>query len=287
MPHVFEHALQVDGGMNKLTETLTCLYREVRLRSLALFMLCLGSKEWPALAPSAPYDLGKLPDEVRPRWPQLPVIERDVTLAGADERDLRWTVPGTRLHVAMDLDWLIVAADDVEVVVDDGVHVGRVFIERGRKRVRLVGGTYGQIELQIPGRLFPPPKEFHERWMIEDVLLEGVHVESETDIPLLLRGRRIAILQSVVKARQCALWCSGTSPLMSEDLIVAGNRVECGTDGTALRLDDVLRSVVVDNGLSPAASSCQFLGRSGVHFVGRNSFTVSVGGPTARTREAA
>lgn len=272
MPHVFEHALHMDGGMNDLAETLTRLYRKVRLRILALIAAWFGSNERTEPAPSAPYDLGVLPDELRIRWPTAPLVERDVTIARPDDLGGRWTEPGTRLHIRTDIDWLILGADDLEVVVDDGVRVGRVFVEQGHKRIRFVGGTYGQIELQIPGRYFPPPEEWRERWMVEDVLFERVRVVSDTDTAFLLRGRRIAIVQSVVEARRYAIWCGDTDRFRSQDVILAGNRLECDGEEATVRLVDVLRSVVVDNWLTnPVKHNYRVHGRSDLNFAARNT----------------
>lgn len=203
----------------------------------------------PASAPSAPYDLGELPDHLAIRWPTPPTIEREVAITSRDQIDDRWREPKTRLRVLTDLDWLVLDADDVEIVVAEGVQLRRVFICRGRKRIRFEGGTYEQIEMQMPVQFLPPPAAWRSDWLVEDVLLDGVSVASDADSALLLRGRRIAIVHSVVEAARYAIWVGDAGCVQSEDIVVADCRLESDGLAPTVGLSDVLRSVIVDSSL--------------------------------------
>jgi hypothetical protein len=222
-------------------------------------------------APTAPVDLGELPDELRIRWPAAPDIRREVVIRSPLRLGDRWKESGTRLRVETDLDWLILDADDLEIVVAKGVRIGRVLIAQGRKRIRFVGGTYGQIEVQIPIRFLPPPAQWREDWMVEDVLFDCVRVESKGESGLLLRGRRIAILHSMVKSRRFAIWCGDTKRFRNEDVIIARSRLESGEGAATVRLSDVLRAVVVQSRLSTTESACREVhGRCDGVFARRN-----------------
>ena len=90
-----------------------------------------------------------------------------------------------------------------------------------------------------------------------------MRIESETDTALYLRGRRIGIVQSVVEARRFALWCGDTDRFRSEDVIIAGSRLQGDGVEATLGLRDVLRAVVIDCHLgNPFSPNLRLHGRS-------------------------
>lgn len=239
-----------------------------------LFASLLGRREDrvpPPPAPSAPYDLGELPAEVTVRWPTPPRIEHEVEIVSSTQIEDRWRGSNTRLRVRVDLDWLVLDADDLEVVVDDGVRIGRVFIARSRKRIRFEGGSYGQIELALPGQYVPAPPEWREEWMVEDVMFRRVHVAPETDSGFLLRGKRIAILHSVVESVLYGIWLGDTDRFQSEDIILAGNRIESDREST-IRFENVLGAILVNNWIqNPSKATVSIHGRSDDVVLARNT----------------
>ncbi len=220
---------------------------------------CAGSRalsqpntERAATAPSrtrssaARHDLGMLPVELgEANWPASPRIEREIVVEGGRPQ----VASGTRYLVRANLDRLLIDADDVEVRVDRGIRVGQLVIERARRRIRLVGGRYGAIELAIPAQHHPPPPTWRREWMVEDVSIENVEVEAE-DTAFAIRGRRIAIVDSKARARRYAVWCGDTADFQTEDLILARNRFEAAGPESTVRLVGVRGAIVVDNVLS-------------------------------------
>lgn len=207
--------------------------------------------EAPADEPEAPpgsavYDVGAVPDGLALRWPARPRITRDVDVRTDAEAAEAARRPGTRLHVRADLSRLEVAANDVEVLVDEDVRVGQLRIARSRARVRIAGGRFGAIELAVPGRHVPPPVVWNPAWRATDVIIDGVRVDAE-DSAFKLRGQRIALINSHARARNYSVWVGDTNDFRTEDLVIAGNHfVSAGPEST-VRLVDVDRAVVVDN----------------------------------------
>lgn len=235
---------------------------------------CLGEggaedeEEPPA---EAPFDLGRPPPEVGLRWPAPPrPAEREVVHGEGGE--VRVDEDRTRFVVQADLERLVVAASDVDVVVEDGVRVGEAFVDRGVARVRLRGGRYGRIELAVPARFGVSPPEYRAEWLVRDVTIDGVEVDSEAeDGAFLLRGRRIAVLRSRVRAERYAVWVGDTGDLQSEDVVIAGNDLRAAGAEATVRLVSVLRSAVVENRLSnPEKHNYRVHGRSDLAFAARN-----------------
>lgn len=200
--------------------------------------------ETPPAAPA--YDVGALPDGLAVRWPARPRITRDVDVRTDAEAADAARRPGTRLHVRADLSRVEVAANDVEVLVDEGARVDQLRIARGRSRVRIAGGRFGGIELAVPGRHVPPPVVWNPAWRVTDVIIDGVHVDAE-DSAFKLRGQRIAVLNSEARARNYSIWVGDTNDFATEDLVIAGNHFVSEGPESTVRLVDVERAVVVDN----------------------------------------
>jgi hypothetical protein len=218
-----------------------------------------------------PFDLGRLPPELRVRWPAPPrPAEREVVHGEGGE--VRVERERTRLVVQADLERLVVAASDVEVEVAEGVRIGGVYVDRGTERIRLRGGRYGRIELAVPARFDASPPEYRAEWLVRDVTIDGVDVDSEAeDGAFLLRGRRIAVLRSRVRAERYAVWVGDTGDLQSEDVVIAGNDLRAAGAEATVRLVSVVRSAVVENRLSnPEKHNYRVHGRSDLAFAARN-----------------
>lgn len=200
--------------------------------------------ERPEQPPAASYELGALPEPFREvRWPAPPRIERELKL-GRSQRVVDRS--GTRVRVRGRVERLDVRADDIDLVLEPEARVGQLVIERGRRRIRIAGGRFGSIELVIPAQHHPPPAVWRREWMIEDVTIDGVEVEA-ADSGFFVRGRRVAILRSRVRAERYAVWCGDTDDFQSEDLVLAGNRFESAGPEATVRLVSVRRAIVVDN----------------------------------------
>lgn len=196
------------------------------------------------------YDLGPLPEAIgEVGWPAMPRIRREVEIQGGERVVDR---PGTRVVARGAIERVVVRADDVEIRGEVGAQIGHVVIERGRARIRIQGGRYGKIELPVPAQFVPPPVVWRREWMARDVSIDGVEVEA-ADSAFMIRGQRVAILRSRVRAEHYSVWCGDTEDFQSEDLIIAGNRfVSAGPEST-VRLVSVRRAVVVDNVISNTA----------------------------------
>jgi hypothetical protein len=169
-----------------------------------------------------------------------------------------------------------VAASDIEVQADPGVRVAQVFLEKAAKRVRFHGGNYGQIEMQIPMDFTVIPSVPHEDWLIQDVLFDDVEVDStgsaEYPTAFLLRGKRIAIVRSRLRARHYSVWVGDTGDFPSEDIILAGNTFDSAGPEATVRLQPILRAAVVDNRMTNTSKhNYRVHGRSDLAFAARNT----------------
>lgn len=198
--------------------------------------------------PSAvPYALGELPDGFGGvSWPTLPRIEHELEVSGGEAIV---DGPMTRVIVRGDVERIVVRADDIEIRGSPNARVEHVLIERSRRRIRIDGGRFGAIELHVPAQHVPPPPRWRPEWLVEDVTIENVDVES-ADTAFLLRGKRIAILRSRVRAERYSVWCGDTDTFQSEDLVLAGNRFESAGPESTVRLVSVRRALVIDNVIS-------------------------------------
>lgn len=193
------------------------------------------------------YDLGALPEAFgEVRWPAAPRIRREVEIERGERVIDR---PGTRVIVRGALERIVVQADDVEIRGEEGARIDHVVIGRGRARIRILGGRYGKIELSVPAQFVPPPVVWRREWMARDVSIDGVEVDA-ADSAFMIRGKRVAILRSQVRAAHYSIWCGDTDEFQSEDLIIAGNRFASAGPESTVRLVSVRRAVVVDNVIS-------------------------------------
>jgi uncharacterized protein YegP (UPF0339 family) len=209
---------------------------------------------------TGPYYLGPLPPELTVAWPSRPKTRRILEINSPGVREVRVDRPKTRVIISANLDQLTLAASDIEVLVNDGMRIGRLFIERALSRFRIKGGTFGNIELAPPVDYTSNPAVTNESWLVQDVLVDGVTVitsipdiagepdNNNTFSAFYLRGKRIAILNSHIQAYHYAVWTwANTNDFQSEDIILAGNVFESAGPEATVRLVSVLRSVAVNN----------------------------------------
>ncbi|MEC7522791.1 MAG: hypothetical protein VYE22_23075 [Myxococcota bacterium] len=202
-----------------------------------------------ALAQSAraSWDWGAIPDDCVVELPNPPRVRRTVHVR---QPQRRLEEAGTRYLIHTDIDGrLDVLASDVELIVDEGVRIEELLIHHDLERVRVAGGIFGAIEIMIPGRFAPPPVTWNEDWLVEDVTIDGVTVESD-DTAFAIRGRRVAILNSRATARNYSIWLGDTHTFQSHDLLVAGNRFRSAGPESTVRLVAIDGAIVVDNELA-------------------------------------
>lgn len=204
-------------------------------------------------------DLGELPFEVR--WPAPPKIEREVVVNAVEEYWEQARQSGTRFRIKKSLPGqFTIQASDVEVVLEDGVRLERIFVARGLKRVRVVGGEVGGSNYGFAikvggyhrGGSTRPGVNKWDQTIVEDVVFDGVTVRAATT-GFRLRGRRVAVLNCDVVAGKNGVLCwIRSSDYPCEDVIVAGCNVRsAGLGGEAtVRLENVQRAAVVGNTLS-------------------------------------
>lgn len=214
-------------------------------------------------APPA-YDIGLVPAELRRtlRWPTRPRSIDQIALPSSALNG-PWTRGGVRLEIHQQIDQLVIDADDVEVAGRDGVFVGSIVIVPGHRRIRIHGGEYGQIVLDPPTRLVGPPWRAED--MTEDVLIEHVKVRAiESGLSgVLLRGHRIALVNSRVDAQFHAVFLGDTAPVQSQDVVVAGCSLFAAGEEPTVVLSDVARAVVVDTWMeNPVLSGLRVHGES-------------------------
>jgi hypothetical protein len=217
---------------------------------------------------AAPSSVGPLPDALRAlRWPEPPRVTREIELPSSVDA-IR--TPGTRARVRGARPRLVVEADDVELLLDEHAFIAQLALARGVSRVRVSGGRLGAVELPVPAQHHPPPPVWRAEWMAQDVRIEDVEIDA-SDSALMLRGRRIAVLRSRVRAVRYAVWCGDTEAFASEDLILAGNRFASAGPEATVRLVSVRRAVVVDNVLENTFKhDFRVHGHSELVFFGRN-----------------
>lgn len=275
--------------MNDLAETMTRPSREVRTRILALFACSLalslattGCEACDAiLNPDLPdqsgppaYALGLVPAGLGVRWPARPRIEEEMEVASDAELDAAWTASNARVRIRGQLDQLVIDADDVEVVVDSEVFIGSLVVTPGHRRIHVHGGTFGQLVLEGPSRLLPPPPRWRAVDMTEDVLIEDVTVSAIRSglSGVLLRGRRVALVNSRVDAQFYAVFVGDTAPVPSEDIVVAGCSLYSEGEDPTVALSDVRRGVIVDTWMeNPRLSALRFHGESEWLVASRNT----------------
>lgn len=239
----------------------------VLLAGLAGCEGCIRTIRRPLPEDSGPpaYNLGLMPAEQRLRWPFRPETEHEATLTSPNDLDGSWTQSRARLTVRGQLDQLVIDADDVAIVGERGSFVQTLVVVAGRQRIHVDGGLYGQIVLEQPRSLRPPPPAWRVDDMIEDVLIENVHVMAvSTGLSgVLIRGRRVAFVNSRVEAQFMAVFVGDTAPVQSEDVVIAGCRLTSAGEDVAVVLSDVRRGAVVENRIeNPSTSTLRMHGQS-------------------------
>jgi len=213
--------------------------------------------------------LGAAPDGLEVRWPAPPAITRDVRVASAAELEgaLR---PGSRVTLAVSVPLLQIVVSDIELVVEDGVRVGELRIARELARIRVRGGSFGTIGIEIPGTYYPS-EEWRAEWRTTDVLIDDVDVEAADTAFMLRGGVRVAVTNSRAHAVRYGLWVGDTADFESEDVIVAGNRIVADGPEATIRFVHVRRSAVVGNRLENTSKhNYRVHGRSEENWAARN-----------------
>jgi hypothetical protein len=217
-----------------------------------------------------PYDLGALPPGLSSlRWPEPPVITRSVRVTTLAQLGPALT-SGTAVTLAVSVDRLEIGASDVALVVEPGVRVGHLFVRNRVSRISVRGGTYGDIEMQLPGTYWPA-EEWHREWLPTDVLFDRVDVDAADTAFLLRGGVRIAITNSRAHAARYNVWIGDTADFDSEDIILAGNSLRSDGPEATVRLVHTRRSAVVGNRLTNTLKhNYRIHGRSSDNWAARN-----------------
>ncbi|HBQ15087.1 MAG: hypothetical protein RLP09_14895 [Sandaracinaceae bacterium] len=221
------------------------------------------------------YDVGALPAGMEVQWPALPETGREVVVRTAAEFTAAASEAGTRLRVEGSFgERVYVRASNIDIEVAEGMRLGSLMIERGHGQVRIRGGQWTEIELQVPAS-FHPVEEWRPEWLVHDVVIDGVSIDAP-DSALLIRGRRVAILNSYAHAVRYSMWCGETDDFQSEDIVVANVVFESDGPESTLRLVQVLRSITVDSTLRNGNKhNYRVHGRSDLNFAARNTLVTT------------
>jgi hypothetical protein len=217
-------------------------------------------------------DLGALPPELAElKWPTRPSTTREVTVTTADALAAEAAVPGTRILargvVGGDL---TVNADDVEIVADDATSLGTLHVPMSRARVRVEGGSWRGVRVAIPAT-FQGGADYRPEYMVQDLWLEKMTIDAGGESALEVRGKRIALVGSRVRAGRYSVWCGDTDPMQTEDLVLYDNVFESAGPESTVRLVSVLRSAVVSNVLTNTFKhNYRIHGRSDLNFASDN-----------------
>ncbi len=217
------------------------------------------------------YDLGTPPAELAVHWPVAPTITRDVRVTSEAALAAALSA-GTRVTLAVSVANLEINASDVELVVEPGVHVDHLLIHNRISRIRVRGGSYGDIVMELPAT-FWPTEAWHREWLTTDVLIDDVDVNAADTAFMLRGGIRIAVTNSRARAGRYCVWIGDTADFNSEDIIIAGNSLTSAGPEATLRFVHVQRSAVVDNRLSNTFKhNYRIHGRSADNWAARNVF---------------
>jgi hypothetical protein len=250
----------------------------LRLLSWALcftLAICLAgrSAQSQTLIPSRSdrLDLGPLPSAFQIHWPEPPLIEHEEVATSAAEFASRLR-PRTRMHVRGTLSTVTLSVSDVELVMSAEARIKRLNIAPGVHRIKVIGGSFGEIEVGIPAT---------ENDFATDLYFDRVHVAPDSDqygLAFALRAKRAAVVHCNVQAFVYSVWVGGTAPMQSTDLIFLGNEFNSTTGNEAtFRMHDALRTVVVENRFTNGTASMinskhnyRIHGISGQNFAARN-----------------
>jgi hypothetical protein len=201
------------------------------------------------------YPLGTLPVGLTVTWPAAPVIKRETVVRSLSAFDKAAATPNTRIKVDAVLDGEgTITASDIEVQMTANGSLGGLRIERSVHRVALIGGEYTDtIELVLPTS-FWPSEVSDPTWMVEDVLIDGVNVDSDTTA-FFLRGRRVAVLRSYAHAHDYAIYSDTARGMQNENMIIADNDLESDGNQATVRLISGRTSVTVDNRITSLMSA--------------------------------
>lgn len=205
----------------------------------------------PAEGASTTPSLGALPSELGSlAWPTRPNVTREVSVTTAAELQEAAATPGTRvLANGVHGGDVRITANDVEIVADPGTSLGQLSIGQGVQRVRVEGGRWTAVRIDVPAD-FSAGASYRPELMAQDVWLEGMTVESGSETAYEIRGERIAIVGSDVTAGRYSVWCGDTGDFQTEDLILYDNVFRSAGPEATVRLVSVLRSATVSNVLS-------------------------------------
>lgn len=229
-------------------------------------------------APATPFALGALPSELAGvlRWPAPPAVSRSAS--ATDPATLRAALaqPGTRVTVRAAISGeALISASDVDIVGDGSstARIERLVIGAGVRRIRVSGLRIGSVYLSTPATWSGQPAvaAWDSGLFPEDVLIQNATIDAVNGNAFEVRGRRVAIVNCTVHARDFCVWAGDTGPLNSEDLIIAGCRMDSDGPQATLRVHDVTRCAVVDNRLAnPVKHAYRVHGRSDLIWATRN-----------------
>lgn len=193
--------------------------------------------------------LGELPGELAElAWPTRPSITREVTVSTAAELEAAVATPGTRI-LASGLQggdvWI--GTNDIEIVADAGSSFGQLLIAQGTQRVRIEGGRWGTVRVEVPADFSGGGASYRPELMAEDLWLEGLTIDSGSESAYEIRGKRIAILGNDITAGRYSIWCGDTGEFQTEDFILYDNVFRSAGPESTVRLVSVLRSAAVSN----------------------------------------
>lgn len=215
------------------------------------------------------YDLGTAPEGLELHWPVPPRIVREVRVTDAAQLTAAVT-SGTRVVLAVSVPRVFIAQSDVELVVEEGVHVELLQIDHRIARITIRGGSFGGIQVEIPGTYYPT-EEWHADWRTTDLLIDDVDVDAADTAFLLRGGVRMAVTNSRAHAVRYGVWLGDTADFGSEDIIVAGNQIRVDGPEATVRFVHVARSAVVGNRLENTSKhNYRTHGRSRENWAARN-----------------
>lgn len=206
----------------------------------------------PAADTSTTPDLGPLPPELAAlTWPARPRITREVTARTMAELEEAVATPGTRVTLVGvqggDLD---IRANDIELVADASSSLGRLAVTQGIERVRVEGGRWGPIHVEVPADFSSGQASYDPALMARDLSFESMTIDSGGTTAFEIRGQRIAAVGNDVTTGSYSVWCGDTGHFQSEDIILFDNVFRSGGEQSTVRLVSVRRSATVSNVLS-------------------------------------
>ena len=146
--------------MKESLERISGHLRAVCVELDALAMSQVGPQPQPAPQPAQPTTS---PNGVQP--PQTPTSGAEVLQNSVDQ--------------------LLIDYNDANIEFAPGVRVERLVIRKGVKRVRIAGGEFGSIDMEMPYVRWPD--EWDPDLMVSDVLIDGARILSPDSVNISLR----------------------------------------------------------------------------------------------------